>query len=164
VGIAASLAAALLAWSWIGQVPSGPVAEGSIFIEDYLRRAVGEDQIRSSDPGEVSRFLARELGITHMPMVSAGLRLAGAEVCLLEGRRGAMIRYEKDGSSVSHYIVPAEGIGERDPAISVREGLAPSIGSSPAVVTWAVSSLEQALVGDLAPEALLALAQEAVKR
>ena len=71
--------------------------DGGLFAEDYLRRAVAEQRISSSDPGEVSRFLTRELGRAIQPLQLAGLRLTSAEVCLIEGRRGAMIRYSRTG-------------------------------------------------------------------
>ena len=39
-----------------------------------------------------------------------------AEICLLEGRRGAMIVYKRQGEVISHYVVPRARGDERAPA------------------------------------------------
>ena len=151
--IAAALAMITLA-DFASQVPA-ELAEGAMFVEDYLRRAVGQDHIATSDPDEIARFLARELGMQLRPIQVEGLELEGAEICLLEGRRGAMIVYKQHGASISHYIVPREGVQPREPALSMdccgRTSDLP-------VVTWSTRQLEQALVGEISPEQLLRLA------
>ena len=124
-------------------------------MEDYLRRAVGQDHIETSDPDEVGRFLARELGMELGPILVEGLELESAEICLLEGRRGAMIVYKKDGASVAHYLVPREGTPARAPALTRRDG---SVDMP--VVTWSSPAVEQALVGELSSEALLTIARQ----
>jgi hypothetical protein len=126
-----------------------------VFVEDYLRRAVGQDYLETADPAEVTQFLNRELGVRLDPIRLAGLRLARVEICLLEGRRGAMIVYEKDGAEVSHYLVPRDGVEARAPALSDRFNMDPT--TTP-VVTWATPRVEQALVGDISSEALLLMA------
>jgi len=135
----------------------GPIAsgdDGAVFVEDYLRRAVGQDHIVTSDPDEVGRFLTRELGMQVGPIFAEGLELESAEICLLEGRRGAMVVYKKDGAAVAHYIVPREGTKPRAPALTGREGP----GEMP-VVTWSSPAVEQALVGELSSEVLLSIAR-----
>ena len=132
---------------------------GAVFVDDYLRRAVGQERIVTSDPVRVGRWLARELGLPMGPMQVAGLELEGAEICLLNGRRGAMIQYSLDGAHISHYLVPRRGATEREPAIGL-EGRDADAGMPP-LVTWSTNSLEQALVGELESERLLALARAA---
>jgi anti-sigma factor RsiW len=154
--LTASLVIGTLAW-WLGGEPTPLGREpGAVFVEDYLRRAVGQDHITSSDPDEVRRFLARELGMKIGPIRVDGLELQGAEVCLLDGRRGAMILYTRDGTPVAHYLVPREDATPRAPRLSATEDRSP--GGLP-VVTWSSSSLEQALVGELGTAQLLALAR-----
>ncbi len=131
-------------------------APGDVFVEDYLRRAVGEDHIVTNDPAQVTRFLERELGFRIRPIQLAGLSLERAEICLLEGRRGAMIVYKKGDLEISHYVVPREGSTSRLPAISPhRPGTAPVM----PVVTWASPSVEQALVGEIDSDELLEIAR-----
>ncbi len=132
-----------------------PGEGAEVFVEDYLRRAVGQDHIETNDPAEVMRFLERELGLRFTPIRLAGLDLARAEICLLEGRRGAMIVYKKDGAEVAHYVVPRDDSPERAPALSTK-GRTES-GEMP-VVTWATPNVEQALVGGVGPDELLRIA------
>ncbi len=136
---------------------SAPQEEAGLFVEDYLRRAVGEDRIITSDVNEIGRFLTRELGLSIMPMEVEGLRLAGAEICLLDGRRGAMIRYIEDGREISHYLVPKSGVVQREPAVSSQLRSGNAVG--PSVITWATPQVEQALVGEVAPARLMELAR-----
>jgi anti-sigma factor RsiW len=131
------------------------LADGTMFVEDYLRRAVGQDHITTSDPDEIGRFLTRELGMRLRPIQLEGLVLEGAEICLLEGRRGAMIVYRKNGAMISHYLVPREGAQLREPALSMD---CCGATSKTPVVTWSTHQLEQALVGEISPEQLLSLA------
>jgi len=141
------------------QAWSGPSTQddGRVFVEDYLRRAVGQDHLVTSDPDEVRRFLVRELGIEVGPLRSSGLEVRRVEICLLEGRRGAMIVYAKEGASVSHYVVPRPDTRPRKPALS--EPTDPVLRGSLPVVTWSTDALEQALVGDLASGELLQIAR-----
>jgi hypothetical protein len=126
----------------------------NVFVEDYLRRAVGQDFIETNDPGEVMHFLERELGLHFTPISLVGLNLMRAEICLLEGQRGAMIVYEKDGAVVSHYVVPRDDATWRAPALSTRDGNAADM----PVVTWATPNIEQALVGEVGSAQLLEIA------
>jgi hypothetical protein len=41
--------------------------------------------------------------------------MTGAEICLIEGRRGAMIQYIEGGRKIYHYVIPQEGTKPRDP-------------------------------------------------
>ena len=107
---------------WVNR-PSVESEAGELFVDDYLRRAVGQDNIVTSDPAEISRFLMKGLGLLITPMQIEGLRLAGAEVCFLDGRRGAMIRYRQNGHEVTHYLIPREGVAGRPPR---QSGILPS--------------------------------------
>ena len=116
---AAALATAVGTAVFTG-APEEAVDPDAVFVDDYLRRAVAEERIETSDVSRVRAWLTRELGLAMKPLVMDGLRLAGAEICLLNGRRGAMIQYELEGQTISHYLVPRDGIGRRPPAIGGR--------------------------------------------
>lgn len=156
LAVAAGLAVVALGVMRMAGPDISSSTDAGMFVEDYLRRAVGEDHLTTSNPSEVSRFLVRELGMSLTPLHVDGLELEGVEICLLEGRRGAMIMYRKNGRSVAHYLVPKEGTRSRPPVLSPR--LLNRPGTSPGVVTWASPSVEQALVGELSPPQLLQLA------
>lgn len=125
-----------------------------MFVEDYLRRAVGDDHIETQDPAEVTRFLQRELGVRFEPILLAGLEISRAEICLLKDQRGAMIVYHEQGARVTHYLVPTSDATVRSPAISGNRGARASM----PVVTWATPNLEQALVGEVDAHRLLEIA------
>ncbi len=152
----------LLAGGFAVSLRSGLEApnDGGLFAEDYLRRAVAEVRIVSSDIAEVSRFLTRELGRPIRPLEIAGLRLTGAEICLIEGRRGAMIQYVEDGREISHYLIPREGTRRRDPEPASAWGSSGGAGGL-ALITWATPEIEQALVGEVSQDHLMELARSA---
>lgn len=157
-GVWPAVMVAALATVLFVELRSSPssVEDGDVFVEDYLRRAVGQDHIETTDPAEVTRFLERELGVRVEPIRLAGLDVTRAEICLLEGRRGAMIVYKHDGAEVSHYLVPRERTDARAPAIAQPVGDR-SAADMP-VVTWATPNVEQALVGGVDADQLLQIA------
>ena len=159
---AAVSVAGLLAGGSVVSLRNVPDAlnDGGLFAEDYLRRAVAQERIVSSDAAEVSRFLTRELGRPIRPLQVAGLRLTGAEICLIEGRRGAMIQYVEDGREISHYLIPREGTQPRDPEPAAAWSSSGSAGG-PALITWATVEIEQALVGEVPEAHLVELARNA---
>lgn len=139
-----------------------PLVDGepsAVFVEDYLRRAVGQERIESGDPMEIRRFLERELGLRVAPLSVEGFALVRAEICLLEGRRGAMIVYRGAGGDVSHYVIPKNDTADRPPVVSTRAG-----GPTMPVVTWAVDEVEHALVGEIEADVLLDLAEQSLRR
>ena len=137
----------------------GGLNDGGLFAEDYLRRAVAQERITSSDAGEVGRFLTRELGRPIVPLQLAGLRLASAEVCLIEGRRGAMIQYVQEGRIISHYLIPRDGTAQRDP--EPASSWSTTTPGGPSLITWATPEIEQALVGEVSVDHLMELARTA---
>ncbi len=150
--LAGGLAVSLL------NVPDG-LDGAELFAEDYLRRAVSQERLVSSDANEISRFLTRELGRPIRPLQVAGLRCTSAEICLIEGRRGAMIRYLENGREISHYLIPQDGTPGRDPEVSPMFSSG-GVGG-PALVTWATPEIEQALVGEVSEARLMELARQA---
>lgn len=141
------VASAAVAFAALKPEPPPP----TVFIEDYIRRAVSEDRITTSDPEAVARFLARELGRPARPMTTPALVVISAEICLLDGIRGAMIQYEHNGRIVSHYLIPRRSSRAARPVTEART-------DGPAVVTWVAAAFEQALIADLPPDTLLSLA------
>ena len=155
---AAALIVSVLGGAFVLASPRASTDDDAMFVEDYLRRAVGEDHIETSDPAEVTRFLTRELGQAFAPLRSEDLEIERAEICLLEGRRGAMIVYKRHGEVISHYVVPSNGGVDRPPVRGRDLGTGTG---APSVITWASPDVEQALVGEVSAEALMALARDA---
>lgn len=157
VAVASAIMAALSAAVLITRsIIRDPVSRdpSAAFVEDYMRLAVREDHITTSDAGEVRRFLLRELGTPVEPIDAPGLLITGAEVCLLEGRRGALIRYQTEQGIVSYYLLPQPGIDDRPPTAHGAQ-----TGSGATLVTWASDEIERALVGPLPEDRLLGMAR-----
>jgi hypothetical protein len=159
VGVAAGIAllVALLGRSEPTATPLGPAEASAAMVEDYLRRAVGTEQVETSDPREIQRFLAREIGVPMAGLIHPDLIPIRAEVCMLDGTRGALIQYDRDGEVVSHYVIPAEQVGPREPEVaqSMEDGRPDAMG--PNVVTWSRPGVQEALVSDLPVAELLEL-------
>lgn len=132
------------------------------FVDDFLRRAVQTKQLTTSDPREVVAFIRSELGLTTVPTLAVpALDLMGVEVCIVEGTRGAVVLYKRDGAVVYRYLIP--GTENRGTGVTLaRTGGSewPTDDSEPVVVRWAdASGLHQALVSDLPATELLSLAE-----
>ncbi|MGE0161288.1 MAG: hypothetical protein AB7T31_17970 [Gemmatimonadales bacterium] len=155
-GVAGIIAATLIALTITSRSEASVRAEADVFAEDYLRRAVGEDHIVTSDPGAIRAFLQRELGMRLSPLDAEGLTLERAEICLIRGRRGAMVVYKLGESTISHYLMPRDGGGRtRLPEVSSPTD---GPGAHMPVVMWATPSVEHVLVGGIEPSELLRLA------
>jgi len=161
IGPAAGAMLLIVALALMSRGPSSAsVSAPSVFVEDHMRRAVGEDHLETGDPIQVTHFLQRELGVRFEPIRHPHLEVTRVEICLLDGRRGAMIVYKNSGVQVAHYLVPIDDAIARPPAISEhRPGEA---GRAMPVVTWATPRIEQALVGEVDREQLLELAAAAI--
>lgn len=146
-----------LAWGWAGTARASAGVASAALTDDYVRRAVAEDHLMTDDPREVARFVTRELGVQAGPIRRPDLEIEGVEICLIEGRRGAMIVYRLDGRRISHYLIPRPAGPARPPAPA---GSAPTGGEATIpVVSWAVGVVEHALVGEFPPGTLLELAR-----
>jgi hypothetical protein len=151
VGLAGSLTVGRL----LRDAPTDPI---TAIAEDHAR-ALGETQIASTDPAEIARWLAAQVHFAmHVPVLP-GARLRGARLCVMDGRRGAVVEYELDGVAVSYFVVP--------------DATAPAGGGTPVrfertkragyhVVAWREPGLLHAMVGDLPESRLTPLAKACI--
>ncbi|TVR57142.1 MAG: hypothetical protein EA421_01610 [Gemmatimonadales bacterium] len=147
----------------VGPEASGPLAVARAgLVEDFLRRAVQVEHIETSDAREVSEFLDRELGLSARLVEEAGMELARAEVCVVDGVRGAVVIYKVDGKVLYHYLIPSPESEARKPdgVRSIAGGIDSTFapGTDPLFVSWVSRGVEHALVGELPPEDLLRVA------
>lgn len=165
--VAAVLVSALalgLAGSWLsGSSRGAPLA--SAFAEDYLRRVVEQEELRTADRQEVASFFARELGVAMPPPNVPEFEVNRATICLLNGRRGGVVEYENGGQHLSYYLIPGEGQTTDRPSLvdaseleqaSSEPGLSSERGLG--VATWWDAGHQHALVGNLSAEELKLLA------
>ncbi len=153
---------------WLGTTgPTGGEASSpaAAFAEDYLRRVMEREELRSGDAGAVAAFFVRELGVAMSPPQVPGFQLRRASICLMNGRRGGMVEYERDGQELSYYLIPhraATVVGA--PGLDARRVQIGEPGSSLAserglsVVTWWSGGHQHALVASLPPSELEDLA------
>lgn len=138
-----------------------PVPVGAGFVEDFVRRAVQQERIVSSDPAAINRFLVRELGMPFRPHDFEGFRLVGAEICIVDAKRGVVILYERDGQTLYHYVLRVQQAETRPPLPSQVVPAEWPGRSGPSVIVWSSGSVQEALVGDLPEGRLLAFARGA---
>lgn len=129
------------------------------FVEDFVRRAMPESRIVSSDPAEVSLFIAREVGLPVRPHDFEGFQLLGAEICVVEEKRGAVIFYERNGQVLYHFLVHHDDVTPLAPELTEARPHRWEGSADPSVAIWSAGSVDEALVGDVSPEALVAMAR-----
>ncbi|MEX2526541.1 MAG: hypothetical protein WEA09_02790 [Gemmatimonadota bacterium] len=135
------------------------------FVEDFQRRELQAQHLRTSKPQDVVGFLRREFGldsdlaVTSLPLPE--LEVVGVEVCIIEGVRGAMVTYKQAGRVVYHHYMRTSGGTPSPPSLARVENMSSLTGATtPSIVNWeSEDGLKQVLVADLAPEDLLALAR-----
>lgn len=132
-----------------------PVHELTAFAEDHVRALQGE-ALNTADPAAVETWLrARVPFAVHVPRLP-GATLEGARLCLLGGRRGAVVHFRLEGEPVSFYVM-AEGTGGADQSDAAAFREETDAGYS--VVAWRRDGLIYALVGALPRERLASLAR-----
>lgn len=123
----------------------------SVYVDDYMSRAVGEDVLETGQPESVSKFFMRELGVKVLPVAAEEARISRAMVCLIKGERAAMVEYEVDGMKVAHYRLPLDG--PRSTPTAVRADSERGV----QIVRWTDGSFEHALVSELPKDRLTRL-------
>jgi anti-sigma factor RsiW len=153
-----------LAGTWlVGGSRGAPVA--SAFAEDYLRRVVEQDELRTADRQRIASFFARELGVAMPPPRVPEFEVHRATICLMNGRRGGVVEYEGHGRQLSYYLIPHVGEATVEPSgvdVSTieRGSNAPGLSSERGlgVATWWDAEHQHALVGNFPAEELKRLA------
>ncbi len=130
-------------------------------VEHFVRAAVQERTIDSSDPDAVARFFSRELGLHLRPQEFEGFRLVGAEVCVLEDKRGGVLIYERNGKRLYHYVLNHPEVVPRELRPTSARPLRMA-GTEPiGAVLWSHGSYDEALVAPLPSDELMDLASQA---
>jgi hypothetical protein len=155
VGLAAVLAllaGGALVW---GTRVAAPPDRFTGLAEDHMRATRG-DGLVSSDSAAVSRWLAQRLAFAMEVPALPGLRIRGARLCIMDGRRGGVVEYMSQGRSISYFVVPDLDIERRSaPTADVQS----AVRAGYRVVTWREPGLVHALVGDLPEATLVGLAR-----
>jgi hypothetical protein len=159
VGLAAVLAllaGGALIW---GRRAATPPDRFTGLAEDHMRATRGDGLI-SGDSASVSRWLAARLPFAMEVPALPGLKIRGARLCLMDGRRGGVVEYSSEGRPVSYFVVPDEDPAERLSTGDLRSALRAGYH----VVTWREPGLVHALVGDLPEATLVGLARLCIQK
>lgn len=152
--VAALVVAGAAVWTVAERSPSA-VQDLTAFAEDHVRALQG-DAVNTADPVAVEAWLRSRVPFAVQVPRIPGAVLEGARLCLLGGRRGAVVRFRVDGEPVSYYVMaePKDG-AERLDAAAFREETDAGFN----VVAWRHGGLIHALVGALPRERLTVLAR-----
>ncbi|MEX2531857.1 MAG: hypothetical protein WD960_13900 [Gemmatimonadota bacterium] len=170
---AAAIIVFLVVGGWLA-VGSGPSSGGDGLapaatapaggeVEGFVQYAVPEERLPSTDPLLVSGFLVRELALPFQPREFEGFDLQGAEICVKDWKRGALLLYERDGALLFHYVLQVEGAQASEPTLSEATPEEWPGRPGPSAVVWSSPGVEQALVADLPAGELLGLARSPVR-
>lgn len=149
-GLAVGVVAVGTLWLATGDVIRPSIGRLDLLAEDHVRGLI-QESIVASEPATVGRWLAGRVPfVVHVPELP-GAVLEGARLCLLDGRRGAVLEYRVAGKPISYYVMPGD-LDARAPG-DLPEFVRHA-DSGYAVVAWEDAGLVHALVGDL-PEGRL---------
>ncbi len=160
--IAAAVLAALLVGGaaverLLRDAPANPI---SAIVQEHAR-ALADTRLASGDEAEVTRWIGAQVDFAMYVPSLPGARLVGARLCVIDGRRGAVIDYDVNGVPVSYFVVP-EGTGSADASRPARFDSAVRAGYR--VVSWRAPGLLHAMVGNLPEGRLAALAKVCVQQ
>lgn len=132
----------------------------SAIAEDHAR-VLGGARIDSTDPAVVAQWLAGQVHFAiHVPVLPDA-RLLGARLCVMDGRRGAVVEYQVGEARLSYFVVP-EGAERAEAGEALQFRRAARAGYQ--LVWWREAGLVHAMVGSLPQSTLLALAKACVEQ
>ncbi|MDX1395367.1 MAG: hypothetical protein R3195_13345 [Gemmatimonadota bacterium] len=147
------VAAAVFAGLAVGLARTDSNLEG-MYAQDFVARTVETPAVQQPDVQAVSAYFMRELGVSVAPVVLDASPLRRATICVIDGKRAALVEYEIDGYAVAHYRVPMTGAGPRRPR---APGATDENGVC--VYRWSDTRFEHALVSTMPEDRLVALAE-----
>lgn len=155
VAVMVTIAVGITGWARRFTGESTTWAAIATLAEDHVR-ALQDESIATSDPAVIRRWIAARVSFAVRVPEMPGAALEGARLCLLNGQRGAVLRFRVDGRVISYYVM-REGGSADTPVPAERFLHGAEAGYE--VVTWRAAGLTYALVGDLPRERLSALAR-----
>jgi anti-sigma factor RsiW len=151
-----TLGTALLTDRLTRQPSADPIAA---LAEDHAR-SVGEAHIASTDPVQVANWVVGQVHFGMQVPVLPGASLRGARISVFDGRRGAVLEYDVDGTPMSYFVIPNESAPDgRRP---MRFDQAAHAGYQ--IVSWREPGLLHAMVGNLSPSQIVSLAKACVEQ
>lgn len=136
----------------LGLLRLAPQSLDALYVEAYQEGDPEEMVLWAPEGDQAYEFFMRELGLPVTPVIFAEGRVKRAVICLIEGRRTAVIEYELDGHTVAHYRSP---IASEDGGGAMHSATEDGV----CVVRWSDGEFEHALVADIPEEELRVIAE-----
>lgn len=151
--VAAAAAVVLLAGGLsISQSIEEPLSDGA-FAQDFIQAALPEIELNNVTVTQVAAFYEEQFGDLMSPAKLLDAPITRVAVCVVEGRRGAMVEYDFKGERLVYYQLPLDGGRASNDLRSGREG-------DLNVTRWGDDRSEHVLVSPLPEEQLQDLAKE----
>jgi anti-sigma factor RsiW len=144
-----------------GRLTRQPPADAIAALAEDHARAVGEAHLASTDPSKVKEWLARHVHFGMQVPVLPGASLRGARISAFDGRPSAVLEYDVNGTAMSYFVIPNEPRSS-DARRAMRFDQTARAGYQ--VVSWREPGLLHAMVGNLSPSQLVALAKACVEQ
>lgn len=138
-----------------------PAADAIAVLAEDHARAVGEAHIASADPADVETWVAAQVHFAMQVPVLPGADLRGARVGVFDGRRGAVVEYDVDGTRLSYFVVP-NGPATSGASRPMRFDRSARTGYH--VVSWHEPGLLHAMVSNLPASQLETFAKACVEQ
>lgn len=146
------VAAAAIILASVGLLRVGAQNLDASFVESYLGRDALTNVVATPDQDQAYEFFMSELGLPIAPVSVEG-RVTRAMICVVEGKRQALVEYELDGKMVAHYRSPsASGDGGGSIHTATEDGVC--------VVRWSDGEFEHALVAPIPEDELRVIAEQ----
>lgn len=150
--VAAAAAIALVAGGLIiSRSIERPPSDGA-FAKDFMHAELPEIQSGNLTVTQVAAFYEQQFGDQMAPARLLDAPIKRVAVCIIDGRRGAMVEYDFAGERLVYYQIPLDGALPGNDLRMGREG-------SLNVARWVVDRSEHVLVSALPVENLEELAR-----
>lgn len=131
----------------------------SILIEDHMKNIPGHVQILSSDPAAVEQWFSGKVDfVVNVPRLQ-GARFIGGRLCQIEGRRVALLFYEKNGKPLSLFVMDGSlaDLNWKDKNVIETDGNFSEISNEKGcnIIFWREKGIVFALVSDIEKQEIL---------
>jgi anti-sigma factor (TIGR02949 family) len=169
LALAASLVLAVIGGSFYFRSAEHPKSVVSEVVDEHIRcmmKKEGVLEFTTADPGAMSQWFQGRIDI-HVavpPFQRPGLRLAGGRLCYLLDRQGAHMVYREGAHVICLFVLDRKGIPLPQDQEAVIAGHPIRLASYKGynVAVWEDRGLVHALVADVSPDNLKALAASAL--
>lgn len=131
----------------------------SILIEDHIKNIPGDVQILSSDPAAVEEWFRGKIDFAFNVPKLRDARFIGGRLCQIEGKRLALLFYEKDGKPLSLFVMEGSlaDLNWKDKHVIESDGRLSNVTNEKGcnIIFWREKGIVFALVSDIEKHELM---------